>query len=162
MILYTDTLFPKVKLITGHEFAQVYTDGERFFCIIPLFRKAEVGMLIRDFTKQVGIPNKLHSDRSTEQMGQKSDFQCAIQELFIQWRTLKPCSDKILPQYVRQEDTKDTNILLLEEKANSCQCDSKCWSMTGACTCIMINDGVTSTMNAFDGDNTMLGRIIFL
>ena len=69
--------------------------------------------------------------------------------------------DKIRPQYVRRVDTKDTIISLPEEKANSCQRDSKCWRLPGVCTYIDIDDGVTSMMNAFDRDNAMLGRIIF-
>ena len=56
---------------------------------------------------------------------------------------------------------KDTIISLPEEKANSCQRDSECWRVPGACTCIEIDDGVTSMMNAFDCDNAMLGKITF-
>ena len=55
----------------------------------------------------------------------------------------------------------DTIVLLPEEKANICQRDRKCWSMLCACKCIVIDDGVTSTMNAFDRDNAMLGKITF-
>ena len=57
--------------------------------------------------------------------------------------------------------SEDTIILLPEEKVNSCQLDIKCWRVPGACTCIVIDDGVTSTMNAFDRDNAMLVRITF-
>ena len=55
--------------------------------------------------------------------------------------------------------SEDTIVLLPEEKANSCQRDRKCWRMPGACTCIVIDDGVTSMRNAFDRDNAMLGKI---
>ena len=61
----------------------------------------------------------------------------------------------------RKIQSKDTIVLIPEEKANSCQRDSECWRVTGACTCIVTNDGVTSMMNAFDCDNAMLGRITF-
>ena len=57
---------------------------------MTLISKTEVGLSLRDFTKHVGIPNKLHSDRSIEQMGQKIDFQCAFQEICIKLRTSKP------------------------------------------------------------------------
>ena len=57
--------------------------------------------------------------------------------------------------------SKDTIVLLPEEKANSCQRDSECWCMPGACMCIVIDDEVTSLMNAFDRDNSMLGKITF-
>ena len=57
--------------------------------------------------------------------------------------------------------SEDTIVLLPEEKANSCQHDSECWRVLGACMCIVIDDGVTSMMNAFDRDNSMLGKITF-
>ena len=57
--------------------------------------------------------------------------------------------------------SEDTIVLLPEEKANSCQSDSKCWRVPGACTCIVIDDRVTSMRNAFDRDNAMLGKITF-
>ena len=53
------------------------------------------------------------------------------------------------------------DILLPEEKANSCQRDSECWRVPGACTCIVIYDGVTSMRNDFDRDNAILGKITF-
>ena len=75
-------------------------------------------------------------------------------------------TDKIRPQYVQQEDTKDTivryMVLLPEEKADSCQSDSKCWRMLGACTYIVIDDGVTSIGNAFDRGSARMGEITFL
>ena len=55
----------------------------------------------------------------------------------------------------------DTTVLLPEEKANSCQRNIKCLCVPGACTCIVIDDGVTRMMNAFDRDNAMLGKINF-
>ena len=58
--------------------------------------------------------------------------------------------------------SKYTIVSVPEEKANSCQRDSECWRVPGACTCILTDDRVTSMMNAFDRDNTMLGRITSL
>ena len=57
--------------------------------------------------------------------------------------------------------SKDTIFSLPEEKANSCQRDSKCWRVPGACTCIVTDARVTSMMNAFDRDNAMVGGITF-
>ena len=87
-IFYTDTLFPKVNSVTGHECAKIYTDREEFVFIMPLFSKAEVGMSFTAFANQLGIPNELHFDIATEQTGQKTDLQCVFKELCIQWRTL--------------------------------------------------------------------------
>ena len=36
--------------------------------------------------------------------------------------------------------SEDNIVLLPEEKANSCQRDSKCWRVLGACTCIVIDE----------------------
>ena len=57
--------------------------------------------------------------------------------------------------------SEDTIVLLPEEKADTCQRDSECWRVPGACTTIVIDDGVTSMRNAFDHDNAMLGKITF-
>ena len=57
--------------------------------------------------------------------------------------------------------SEDAIVLLPEEKANSCQRDSECWRVTGACMCIVIDERVTRMMNAFDRDNAMLGKITF-
>ena len=61
----------------------------------------------------------------------------------------------------RNIPSKDTIVLLPEEKANSCQSDSECLRVPGACTYIVIDDGVTRMKNAFDRDNAMLGKITF-
>ena len=61
----------------------------------------------------------------------------------------------------RKIPSENTIILLPEERANSCQRDSECWRVPGACTCIVIDDGVTNMINAFDRDNAMLGKITF-
>ena len=61
----------------------------------------------------------------------------------------------------RRIPLEDTIVLLPEEKENSCQSDSECWSVPGACTYIVIDDGVTSMRNAFDCGNAMLGKITF-
>ena len=57
--------------------------------------------------------------------------------------------------------SEDTIVLLPEEKVNSCQRDSECWRVPGACTCIVIDYGVTSMRNFCGRDNAMLGKITF-
>ena len=61
----------------------------------------------------------------------------------------------------RKIPSEDTIVLLLEEKEDSCQRDNECWCVPVACTCIAIDDRVTSMRNAFDRDNAMLGKITF-
>ena len=53
-------------------------------------------------------------------------------------------------------------FLLLEEKADSCKRDIKCWRVLGACTYIVIDDRVTSIGNAFDCGSARIGEITFL
>ena len=80
-------------------------------------------------------------------------------------------NDKIRPQYAHERmydgmtrniPSKDTIVLLPEEKAKRCQRDSERWRVPGACSCIVTDDGVTSMMNDFERDNAMLGGITFL
>ena len=61
----------------------------------------------------------------------------------------------------RKIPLEDTIVLLSEEKADSCQRDSKCWRMLGACTYIVIDDGVTSIGNAFNCGSARIGEITF-
>ena len=61
----------------------------------------------------------------------------------------------------RKIASEDNIVLLPEEKAKSCQSDSERLRVLGACTCIVIDGGVTSMRNAFDRDNAMLGEITF-
>ena len=58
------------------------------------FSKDEVGMALRAFTRQAGIPNEVHFDRSAEQMVPHSDFKRAIRELSIKWINSEPCSHR--------------------------------------------------------------------
>ena len=75
-------------------------------------------------------------------------------------------TDKILPKYVQQKDMKDNIwryiVLIPEEKANICQRDSEWWRVLGACTYIVIDDGVTSIVNAFYRGSSRIGEITFL
>ena len=57
---YTDTLFPKVNQITGHECYQIYTDRVGLVWIVNLLSKSEVCISLRIFSKQVGMTNELH------------------------------------------------------------------------------------------------------
>ena len=55
----------------------------------------------------------------------------------------------------------DTIVVPPEEKADSCQRDRKYWRVLVACTYIVIDDGVTSIVNAFDRGSARLGKINF-
>ena len=68
--------------MSGHTCTQIFTDGEGFF-IMYMFSKVEVGMVLRAFTRQVGIPNELHFDRADEQMVPHRNLQYTIREFSI-------------------------------------------------------------------------------
>ena len=89
---YTDTFPPKANSVSENTCFHIFTDGEIFIWIMPLFSKAEVGMAHRAFKRQVGITNELHFDRASEQMGPHSNLQCDIREFRIEWRNPEPCS----------------------------------------------------------------------
>ena len=93
------------------------------------------------------------------------DMACPRNDYMRKWRMLT-LNDKIRPQYVRRKDMKDTIeryiVLLPDEKGDSCQRDSEWWRVLGACTYIVIDDGVTSIGYAFDRGSARIGKITFL
>ena len=86
-IFYTDTIYPKVKSITGNDYAHISINSKGLTLNTPFFSNSEVGRSIRDFSEQVGIQNELHFDRYIEQTVRRRDLQHALQELHILWRT---------------------------------------------------------------------------
>ena len=89
---YTYAFPPKTNSVSGHNCAQIFTDGEEFVWIMPFFSKDEVGMELRSFTRRLGIPNELHFDGADEQMGYHRNFQYDIREFRIEWRNSESCS----------------------------------------------------------------------
>ena len=55
-----DTQLSEANSVSGYTCDQIFTYGEGFFWIIPLFGKAEVGMALSALLRQVGIPNEMH------------------------------------------------------------------------------------------------------
>ena len=72
---YTDNFFPNTKSVSGHTCYQIFTYGEGFFWIMPLFSKSGVGIELRAFMRHTGTRNELHFDRAADQMGLYRDFQ---------------------------------------------------------------------------------------
>ena len=89
---YMDTFFPMAKSLSGHTCAHMFTDGEGYVWIMHFFSKAEVGMELRAFARQVGISNKLNFDRAADKMGRNNDFQCATRKFRIEWINSEPFS----------------------------------------------------------------------
>ena len=64
---------------------------------MPLFSKAEVGMALSAFARQVGIPNELRFDRAADHMGLHRNSQCAIRKFRIECinsETCSPCQNR--------------------------------------------------------------------
>ena len=141
---YIDTLFPKANSVSRHDCYQIFTDGERIICIIPFFSKAEVGMAIISFMRQVGILNELHFGKAADQMGPHSNFQFAMRELSIEWINLEPFSP--------WQNHAENQILKIKgrwKRRKVCRRISKnCWSFglvweAGTYSCTLYKVGTT-------------------
>lgn len=71
---YTDTMFPKVKSLTGRTCAQIYYSNEGYVMVYPMSMKSEVGDTLHDFVTDVGVPNTLVFDGAAEQVGPGTHF----------------------------------------------------------------------------------------
>ena len=61
---YTDTLFSKVKGITGETCAQFYTNRVGFTKLYPLITGSKAHESVATFIHEVDIPHELHSDNA--------------------------------------------------------------------------------------------------
>ena len=59
---YTDTLFSKVKGITGETCTELYTNGVGFTKLYPLIMESKAHVSLNIFIHEVCIPHELHSD----------------------------------------------------------------------------------------------------
>ena len=66
---YTDTLFAKCKYIIGNNVTQVHTDGHGFVHVDPRTSKSLTGITLDNLIKNIGIPNTIIYDGSSEQFG---------------------------------------------------------------------------------------------
>ena len=69
-VFYMDTLFSKVKSISGFTCAQLITNGS-FTRVYPMESKASanIAMALQEFIDDVGIPETLVCDFASEQTG---------------------------------------------------------------------------------------------
>ena len=71
--VYSDTLFSKTRSIRGNTCAQLFS-AEDFVWIYPMKSKAQAGEAFQCFIEEVGIPESITVDGSSEQVGPKSTF----------------------------------------------------------------------------------------
>jgi hypothetical protein len=62
-----DTLLSKVKSKLGNTCANVYTQG-KFTRVVPMTSRKDAGKSLIDFTDDVRIPERLVTDRATEEL----------------------------------------------------------------------------------------------
>jgi hypothetical protein len=81
---YMDTLFSKVKSISGHVCAQVITNRQ-FTRVYHTMSKASenIAMALREFIDDVGIPDELVCDLATEQVGSHTPLMDIIRRYHI-------------------------------------------------------------------------------
>ena len=87
-VFYMDTLFSKVKSISGFTCAQLITNGS-FTRIYPMESKASshIARALQEFIDDVGIPETLVCDFASEQTGKNTDVMRVIRRSDIKLRT---------------------------------------------------------------------------
>ena len=70
---FIDTLLSRVKSKLGNTCANVYTQG-KFTWVIPMMSHKDAGKSLIEFTDDVGIPERLIMDGTTEFMGRHTKF----------------------------------------------------------------------------------------
>jgi hypothetical protein len=70
---FADTLLSKVKSKLRNTCANVYTQG-KFTRVIPMTSRKDAGKSLIEFTDDVGIPERLITDKATEFRGRHTKF----------------------------------------------------------------------------------------
>ena len=111
--------------MSGHTCSHIFTDGEVFVWIMYLFIKAEVGMSLRAFERQIGIPNELPFDRAAEQIVLNGNFQCAIRGFSIELINSEPGS----PWHNRADNLIGIIKGMWKRRTVYRRIPKKCWSL---------------------------------
>ena len=92
--VFTDTLFSKTPSVHRDTCAQIYTNAEHFYYIVPMTsnNQTNVGNSLQQFTEDVGIPATIVSDGANEMVGRNSDFSKLCHKLRICQRQTEPYS----------------------------------------------------------------------
>jgi len=86
---YSDTLFSKVRSLTGSKCTQITTDG-LFTHIYPMASKSFAGAALHHFITDVGIPDTIIVNNAPEQMGTNSEFIKVCRQYKIQHLQTEP------------------------------------------------------------------------
>jgi hypothetical protein len=80
--MYTDTIISDTKSSRGNRYAQFFTDGNKlapFAVVYPIKAKEEAGESLKNFIVDFGIPFRMHSDNSLEQVSGQMDYHIVYQ-----------------------------------------------------------------------------------
>jgi hypothetical protein len=89
---FTDTLFAKVKSLTGNSCAQLYYDPNGFMYVYPMTSKSSAGESLDVFVNDVGIPNRMTYDGAAEQVGKGTKLHESIRHYRINEHVIEPYS----------------------------------------------------------------------
>jgi hypothetical protein len=87
--MYSDTMFSRVKSISGNTCAQVFCNHS-YVKVIPMSSKANAGDALQTFVQDVGIPVELVVDSAAEQVGPNSVFSKNVHRYDIKVHRTEP------------------------------------------------------------------------
>jgi hypothetical protein len=88
---YSDTMFSKVKSLTGNTCAQLFV-AENFVRVHPMPTKADAGRALQVLAEDVGVPNHLVVYGAKEETGANTDFMKSVRWLKMRIRNSEPYS----------------------------------------------------------------------
>ena len=87
---YTDTLFGKCKSLTNNTCVQIFANEPYFVKAYPMEKKSMVGLALRQFIRDYGVPEKLTSDGMSKQTGTKTEFMANVRKYGIDHHVSEP------------------------------------------------------------------------
>lgn len=105
---FTDTLFAKVKSLSGNSCAQLYYDPNGFMYVYPMMSKGQAGESLDIFVNDVGIPNRLTYDGAAEQVKRGTRFHESIRHYRI--------NDHVIEPYSPWQNRAESGIRILKSK----------------------------------------------
>ena len=82
-MMSTDTMDARCNSIHAEKYLQVFGNKELFVEAYPIKRKADCHEGLEKFVRKYGAMERLIYDRSPEQIGRKTEFQCIMQKYDI-------------------------------------------------------------------------------
>ena len=90
-IIYTDTLFSKIKSLKGNKCAQLFAN-EDYVKVIPMITEPQAGRALQEFVEDVEVPTNMVADGAQAQIGRSFNFQQLVRKYHIKFRMTEPYS----------------------------------------------------------------------